>query len=293
MATAAPRTPAPAPRPARGHFDEGSMLRRVLAENAVAFSGPRALLMMAAHPVAFEGFFMATGTLDDPYGRLERTAKVMDEIAWGRRDRANKMTRGVRHQHAAARGTLPVAAGKYPAGTVWAADDPELLLWIIACLMDSVVVVHTRYIGPLDPEERQALWDDYKLVGRQFGLRVGDMPRSYADFEAYMERMVAGDELFVTERARELGKQIVFHPPLPSTLRPFVELVNFITIGLLPPGVRKGYGLSWDPIREATLRANQQYVRRVLMPLLPEKLRKSRRARQVAQQQAAAIADAA
>ena len=29
-------------------------------------SGPRALLVMAAHPVAFAGFFAHTGALDDP-----------------------------------------------------------------------------------------------------------------------------------------------------------------------------------------------------------------------------------
>ena len=40
----------------------------------VAFAGPRALLMQAAHPVAFAGFFAATTALDDPYPRLERTA---------------------------------------------------------------------------------------------------------------------------------------------------------------------------------------------------------------------------
>ena len=51
----------------------------------VGLSGPRALLMMAAHPVAFEGFFMATGSLDDPYKRLRRTAEVMDAVAWGSR----------------------------------------------------------------------------------------------------------------------------------------------------------------------------------------------------------------
>lgn len=277
---AAPARTAPfRSRPARGHFDEGSMLRRVLSENVAQLSGPRALLMMAAHPVAFEGFFMATGTLDDPYGRLQRTAVVMNEIGFGRRQRAQRMTRRVRAQHHAARGVLPVAAGKYPAGTEWRADDPELLLWIIACLMDSVDVVHRRYIGALSRDERQALWSDYRLVGREFGLAEPDMPETIEAFDAYMRDMVSGDELFVTDRARELGIEVVLHPPLPAKLRPVVEVVNFITVGLLPPKVRKGYGFSWDPLREATLRANQAYVRRVVLPLLPDRLRMSAQAR--------------
>src|ERR1700712_3320199 len=106
--------------------------------------------MMAAHPVAFEGFFMATGSLDDPYKRLRRTAEVMDAIAWGPKAEADRKTRRVRAMHARARGTLPAAAGRFPAGTPWAADDPELLLWIVACLVDSAVVVYDRYVERLD-----------------------------------------------------------------------------------------------------------------------------------------------
>ena len=67
------------------YFDDSSMLRRVHREYAVALSGPRALLMQAAHPVAFEGFFAHTGALDEPYERLARTAAVMNTIAFGSR----------------------------------------------------------------------------------------------------------------------------------------------------------------------------------------------------------------
>ena len=50
------------------------MLRRVVGDRVTALSGPRALLVQAAHPVAFAGFFAHTGALDEPYPRLERTA---------------------------------------------------------------------------------------------------------------------------------------------------------------------------------------------------------------------------
>ena len=56
------------------YFTDESMLRRVIRETVVAFSAPRTLLMQAAHPVAFAGFFAHTGSLDDPYARLRRTA---------------------------------------------------------------------------------------------------------------------------------------------------------------------------------------------------------------------------
>jgi uncharacterized protein (DUF2236 family) len=40
---------------ASGYFDDDSMLRRIHRERAVALSGPRALLMQAAHPLAVSG----------------------------------------------------------------------------------------------------------------------------------------------------------------------------------------------------------------------------------------------
>src|SRR5262249_16555815 len=79
--------------PGASDFADDSMLRRVHREKVGALSGPRALLMMAAHPVAFEGFFMATGSLDDPYTRLRRTAEVMDAIAWRSKAEADRATR--------------------------------------------------------------------------------------------------------------------------------------------------------------------------------------------------------
>ena len=94
------------------YFTDSSMLRRVNREWAVAFSGPRALLMQATHPVAFEGFFAHTGAMDAPYERLQRTAMVMDTIAFGSREDADRATRRVRAMHKKVRGELTKPAGR-------------------------------------------------------------------------------------------------------------------------------------------------------------------------------------
>jgi uncharacterized protein (DUF2236 family) len=251
------------------YFTDDSLLRRVHREKVVALSGPRALLMMAAHPVAFEGFFMATGALGDPYVRLRRTAEVMDAIAWGPRAEADRKTRRVRAMHAKARGVLPREAGRFPAGTAWAADDPELLLWIVACLVDSAVLVYERYVTGLSDAERDAYWSDYRVVGRLFGLRDADMPATWREFETYMNDMRRSGDLHVTPTAREVGIEVVLRPPVPLKVRPLVELANFITVGLLPRDIRRGYGFSWDPARAIALRGGAEYAKRVLVPLLP------------------------
>ena len=255
------------------YFTDSSMLRRVHREWAVAFSGPRALLMQATHPVAFEGFFAHTGAMDAPYERLARTAKVMDTIAFGSREDADRATRRVRAMHRRVRGELTEPAGRFPAGTPFAADDPELLLWVLATLVDSALVVYDRYVASMSHAERDGYWQDYRVIGGLFGLRDEEMPADLDAFDAYMARMLDGDDLYVTSAARELAIDIVMRPPVPLARRPVLELVNFITVGLLPAPLRKQYGLSWDPLRALALRGGAEYAKRVLVPLAPERLR--------------------
>ena len=262
-----------------GYFTDASLLRQVQREMVVALAGPRALLMQAAHPVAFAGFFAATTMLDDPYPRLERTARVLSAIAWGTRAEADAATRPVRAVHRRVRGVLREPAGHFPAGTPWRADDPELLLWIIATLVDSNLLVYQRYVRPLSRDEQEAYWQDFRRLGKLFGLPLKASPRDIDAFEAYMAGMLASGDLHVTPQARELAVDIVMKPPVPVQYRPLLELVNQITVGLLPADLRRQYGFSWDPVRGLAVRGGAEYLRRLVVPLLPERLRLSPAAR--------------
>src|SRR5829696_9397447 len=189
-----------------GVFDDDAIIRRIHREQAMALSGPRALLMQAAHPVAFQGFFAHTGALDEPYERLQRTARAVELVVFGPRDQAERVTRRVRAMHRRVRGELTEPAGRFPAGTPYAADDPKLLLWILATLVDSGLVVYQRYVRSLTRDERDAYWRDYREFGRLFGLRERDMPQTIEDFEDYMSDTLHQD-LHVTDEARELAIQ--------------------------------------------------------------------------------------
>jgi uncharacterized protein (DUF2236 family) len=233
------------------------MLRRLHREWAVAISGPRALLLQAAHPVAFEAFYGHTGALDAPYERLERTARVMDTVYFGSRERAERATRRVRAMHRRA-----------------GVDRADLLLWVLASLADSALVAYERLVGSLSRDERDGYWQDMRVVGELFGIAPDDMPHDIEGFDAYVRLVVEGGHLEVSERARELAIGIVLRPPVPLHVRPLVELVNAVTVGLLPGEVRRMYGLGWDPARGLALRAGGLYAKRVLVPLLPGAVRR-------------------
>jgi uncharacterized protein (DUF2236 family) len=258
------------------YFEDGSMIRRVHRERAVVLSGPRALLMQAAHPLAVFGLLAHSSALDEPYERLARTAQVMDTIIFGSREDAERITRRVRAMHRRVSGTLPEPVGSYAAGTTYRADDPRLLLWVLFTLVDSALVVYGHYVGSLSRTEEAAFWEDYRVVGRLFGLRDADMPTTLEDLDAYRARMLDGDELLVTDWARRRARQIVLDPPVPLLARPLLETVNFVTIALLPDQIRRQYRFSPLPpalLRKALVAGGADYVKRAVLPFLPSRLR--------------------
>jgi uncharacterized protein (DUF2236 family) len=270
---------------AAGYFDDDSVIRRVLRERALALSGPRALLMQAAHPLAVAGLLAHSDALEDPYVRLARTAKTMNLITFGSRAEADRVTRRVRAMHRAVRGRLPEAVGPYAKGAQYRADDPQLLMWILYSLVDSAVVVYRTYVGRLGATDRASLWEDYKVIGRLFGLRRGQMPATLAELHEYGRTMLSSGELHVGDWARRRAREIVLEPPVRTLARPLLETVNFITIALLPDEIRAQYGFSPLPpaaVRKALVGAGAAYVRRGVLPVLPAHIRQVPAARQAA-----------
>jgi uncharacterized protein (DUF2236 family) len=259
-----------------GYFDDDSMLRRIHRERAVALSGPRALLMQAAHPLAVSGLLAHSTAVDEPYDRLARTAEVMSTIGFGSREDADRVTRRVRAMHRQVRGSIRRQAGPYSAGTPYRADQPDLLMWVLFTLVDSALVVYQLYVEKLSDGEQAAYWEDYKQVGRLFGLRDRDMPRTIEDLREYKREMLEGDALHVSDWARRRAREIVLEPPVPLVARPLLETVNFITIALLPGRLRREYGFSALPpalVRRALVAGGAEYVKRAVIPLLPDRLR--------------------
>ena len=263
-----------------GYFPPGeSVLRRVHEERAVGLLyGQRSLLMQATHPVAFTGLLSSTTGTPAPFQRLARTAKIMETIFFGSQADADRITGAVQKMHTRVRGTTDRRAGPHPAGTPYAATDPEFLLWILACLADSALVLHRVFVRDLDEDERERFWQDYLLVGELFALDRAHAPAGYGEFRDYMRERIASRDLYVTEEARELGRRVAFDLPLPAHRRAALPAVNLAVTGSLPSRVRRLYGIPWSAPHEA---AYQALVRshRLSRPVVPLSLKRGSCAR--------------
>ena len=248
---------------------------RVHLDRTMWVGGVRGLMLQALHPLAMLGVWQNSGFQDDPFGRLRRTADFVGRVTFGSPEEADAIGRRVRDIHRGLRIALP-------GGRVRRVDDPELLLWVLAGLADSALVVYERYVRELSATERDAYWQDYRVIGGLFGLAGDEMPADIDAFDAYMDGMLRSGDLTVTPEARELGVQIVLRPPVPLAARPLLELANQITVGLLPRTIGRQYGLRWDPARALALHGGAEYVKRVVVPLLPARVRIASSARATA-----------
>jgi uncharacterized protein (DUF2236 family) len=142
--------------------------------------------------------------------------------------------------------------------------------------VDSGLVVYRMYVGSLSRAGEAAYWEDFKQIGRLFGLRDRDLPARIDDLDAYRRRMLDGDALYVSDWARRRARKMVLDPPVPWAARPVLETVNFITVALLLDPIRRQYAFSPLPppvVRKALVAGGAEYVKRAVLPLLPDRLR--------------------
>lgn len=248
-----------------GFFAADSMVRRLHRERLVLFSGVRALLMQACDPLAVVGFQRHSVIFDDPQARLLRTDERMSRIYFGTAEEAEETGRVVQAMHRRVRGKTPARYGPIPKGTPYDASDPKLGLWVLATLADSALVYYERTFGSLAEEERDLYWSEYRQVGELLGLPADSMPATHGDLEEYIDGRLHDGSLWISDERREIAVRMVLEPPYSGVLRaavmPVTETVRLISTGLLPPEIRRLFGFSWDPGREALLRSTLLQLR--------------------------------
>lgn len=241
-----------------GYFADDSAVRRINRESVLLLGGGRALLMQLAHPAVAQGVADHSDFRANPWSRLQRTLEATSTIVFGSRAAADRAAAAVRAVH------------ERVVGPGYTANDPALLLWVHATLVDTALRVYRRFVGPVGPDDVESYYQQSKTVAALLGCPVEAQPASYDDFRAYVRHTLA--TVKVSHTARSLARDVLY-PRAPVVLAPALEVGRQLTIGLLPPPLRHGYGFTWDRPRQAALAAAGLSSRAVL-PRLPAAVRR-------------------
>lgn len=214
---------------------------RINAERLVLLGWSRAILLQLAHPLVAAGVYEHSSFRASPLTavkRLHHTIQSMLALTFGDDARRGAAIDVIRAIHRRVNGHLAVAVGPFAAGTPYSAEDPELLLWVHATLLDSIPMIYMRVVAPLTAADLDAYCAESASVAIDLGARDAEVPRDWAALQRYLSTTYASGRIVVSAQARELADAVL------------TAGQRQITIGLLPADIRSQYGYEWNARRQ-------------------------------------------
>ena len=218
--------------------------------------------MQLAEPKIAAGVADHSDVVSGLFPRLQHTIDLMVIVGLGKPDEAQTALLQTHRAHLRVQGTLAD-------GVPYHAHDPELMLWVLATLIDTVLAVEERYLGEFDEDTRCRYYQESREVARLFGIPETLIPPDLDSFRAYMGQRLASLE--ISDPARQLLNYVLrprfrFVPSFMFTpLRP-------VAADLLPPRLRAAYGLSFTD-RQRRFVSWGQVVSKAVVPKLPQWVR--------------------
>jgi uncharacterized protein (DUF2236 family) len=254
-----------------GFFGPESVTWRVHTDPSFSVGGLRALLLQALNPVAMDGVERNSAAREDPWPRLVRTAAYVDTVTFGTRREALRAVRRVRGMHRRLGGT------EQTTGRTYRVDDPDLLLWVHCCEVDSLLSVARRAGVPLTDDDADRYVAEQVTAAELIGAVPADVPASVASLAAYFDRM--RPSLVATPAARDAAR-LVLVPPMPAWVRfltpaqPAWGGLAALAFASLPRWARRMYSMPGLGLGDAAATAGLRAFRQAVLPL-PQRVRRS------------------
>lgn len=187
-----------------------------------------------------------------PWKRLRTTISYLVVALFGTEDDRDTYRQAVNRSH------VPVRSG--PDSPVrYNAFDPELQLWVAACLYIGFRDGRELFLGPMDDATADGLYEYCHRLGTSLQVPRDAWPADRAAFEEYWQAGLA--RVSYEEPVREHLLKVVELRMVPRPMQWGNAGVNtFFTIGLLPPEVRTAMRLEWTDAQQRTF---DRWVRRI------------------------------
>ncbi|MBY8862654.1 oxygenase MpaB family protein [Nocardia sp. CA2R105] len=211
-------------------------------DGIAAFIGGAAnVVMQLSHPPV--GYGVVESTVDSgkaslhPVKRLRTTLTYL-AVAWmGTEEDCAAYREAVNGSHRAVH-SKPGAAVKYNA------FDPNLQLWVAACLYWGVDDLYTRMRGPMEPTLADEFYRYSARLGTTLQMRPEMWPADRVAFQQYWEENIA--KRTIDDTVRDYFNEMIdlkWLSPVPRLL--FARVHRFGVTALLPQHLRDQMGMSW------------------------------------------------
>ena len=234
-----------------GLFGPRSMVWRVNRDRSFALAGMRSLMVQALHPLAMAGVAQHSTWRRDPFGRLAATNTYLLTTTYGDRASALAAAAWVRKVHQHVRGVDPET------GLPYTAEDPALLLWVHAGMVDSVVAVVQRYGRALSDADADRYVEEMVSFAEIVGVPPEDVPTTVSGLRRWIESVELRQ---ATPAARDAIAVVLDPPGLDAETRELWRDLGQVAVGTLPDWARDMYGFDMPP---AAL-IEREYVRQLL-----------------------------
>ena len=226
-----------------GFFDEGIPGIALLA-------GPANVIMQLGRPGVGYGVLesrVESGRIDrHPIKRARTTFTYLAVATRGNPEQQKAYRKAVTQAHAQVTSTedSPV---KYNA------LDPDLQLWVAACLYKGGVDVRRMFIGEMDDETADQHYRDSMALGTMLQMRPEMWPADRAAFDKYWQEQL--DNIHIDDKIRDFLYPIAVARlrglQLPGPLQSIPESVALlITTGFLPQRFRDEMKLDWNSAKQ-------------------------------------------
>jgi uncharacterized protein (DUF2236 family) len=252
-----------------GVFGPRSITWQVNREAAIFLGAGRALLLQLAHPWIAAAVEQHSDTFANPVGRFHRTFSTVFTMVFGTLAQSLDAARRLHRRHASIQGTLQTAAGPFPAGSFYCANEVSALRWVHATLVEMALMAYALVLPALTTEQRERYYAESRLFAALFGIPREHLARDWTALAAYTEAMARSSTLTVTDPARVMAQRLLAGA---DTWLPIPAGYKAVTAALLPPRLRDAFALRFGKAEEGEV---QQFLGRArrIYPFLPARLR--------------------
>ncbi|TDC77295.1 oxygenase MpaB family protein [Actinomadura sp. 7K507] len=217
-----------------------NVLQDSMSGLALAAAAANVVMQLARLPVGHgvANSKVDSGRLDKhPVKRTRTTLTYLAVALLGTDDERKKLRQEVNRAHRQVHAKEPVAYNAF---------DPELQLWVAACLYQGVEIIHRTLYGEPSAEEIEAMYRAGARLGTTLQVKEEMWPEDRAAFEEYWQDGLSKIEMDDLTRGylRDLTELRFAHTPVRQLLAP---TNRFLTIGFLPQRFRDELGYPWTP----------------------------------------------